>query len=89
MELSYIFSKKKFFLYFGKWNFLASTLKIFLYFLKKSFSYILGNETFLYFLKKSVFLYFAKWNFLALRLENFWDIKLSSPKRKETIWDDC
>ena len=33
-------------LYFGKWNFLTPRLKIFFYFLKKSFSYILENRTF-------------------------------------------
>ena len=33
-------------LYFRKWNFLALRLKDFLYFLKKSFSYIAGNRTF-------------------------------------------
>ena len=39
------FSKKVFFC-FGKWNFLASRLKKFLYFPPKSFSYISGNGTF-------------------------------------------
>ena len=33
-------------LYFRKWNFLALRLRDFLYFLKKSFSYIAGNRTF-------------------------------------------
>ena len=36
---------KRFFLYFGKWNFPTLVLKSFFYFLKKNFSYILGNET--------------------------------------------
>ena len=31
---------------FQEWNFLAHRLKDFLYFFKKSFSYILGNRTF-------------------------------------------
>ena len=44
--VSYIFSKKMFFLYFGKLNFLAQRLKTFLYFLKKGFSYIFGKGTF-------------------------------------------
>ena len=39
-KISYIF------LHFGKFNFLAPRLKAFLYFLKKSFSYISGNGTF-------------------------------------------
>ena len=38
--ISYIFSKKNFFLYFGKQNFLAPSLKIPIYFLKKTFLYI-------------------------------------------------
>ena len=44
-----------------------SRLIFFLYFRKEtfeSFSYIFGNETFLYFLK-TVFLYFKKQSFLA------------------------
>ena len=35
-----------------------------------SFSYFLGNGTFLYFLKKKLFLYFGKWNFLVPSLKN-------------------
>ena len=37
------FLKKSFFLYFGKWNFLALRLKNVLYFLKKSFAYNWGT----------------------------------------------
>ena len=40
------FLLEKFSLHFAKWNFLAKRLKTFLYFLKKSFSYILGHGTF-------------------------------------------
>ena len=36
-KISYVFLKKTFFLYFGKWNFLALRLEKFLYFLKKAF----------------------------------------------------
>ena len=55
-KISYIFSINKIFLYFRKWNFLASRLKNFFYFLGKSFSYILGKTTFLFFLMKKFFL---------------------------------
>ena len=80
------FLNKKFFLYFGKWNFLALRLKNSLYFLKKNFSGISGNGTFLKKLpifqkgtfrvrkaKKKLgknFLYFGKWNFLVPSLKN-------------------
>ena len=36
------------FLYFANWNFLIQKLKNFLYFPKKSFSYILGNGPFFF-----------------------------------------
>ena len=78
---SSIFSQKIFFsLYFREWNFLSLRLKDFLYFLKKIFSYIFGNNIFkktFYILggnflnskneKKhsNFFLYFRNWNFLA------------------------
>ena len=38
-----LFSKKKKFLYFGKWNFLALKLKNFLYFLKRKFFLYFGK----------------------------------------------
>ena len=70
----YIFSKKKN-IFFGKWNFLALRLKKFLYFLKKSFSYISGRNFSSSKNKKQPpwkkFLHFGKWNFLALRLKAF------------------
>ena len=64
--LSYIFSEKKLFLHFGKWNFLTLRIKKFrreLSELKKL------KEKQKNTLKK--FLIFGKWNFLAPRLENF------------------
>ena len=75
-----------FFLYLRKWNFLAPRLRMFLYFLKKSFSYFLGNGTFnkkfLYFMRElyawkmtkmwlwKKHLYLGKWSFLARSLKN-------------------
>ena len=53
--LSFVAPRLKNSLYFRKWDFLALRLKKFLYFLKKVFSYISGNGTFL-----KNFLYFRK-----------------------------
>ena len=53
--LSFLAPRLKNSLYFRKWDFLALRLKKFLYFLKKVFSYISGNGTFL-----KNFLYFRK-----------------------------
>ena len=66
------FSKKRKFLYFGKWNFLALRLKTFLYFLKKKF--------FLYFGKWN-FLAPSLRNFLYFRRELF-----GLKKFKKTLW---
>ena len=45
--LSFLAPRLKNSLYFRKWDFLALRLKKFLYFLKRVFSYISGNRTFL------------------------------------------
>ena len=59
-----------FFLYFGKWNFLALRLKTFWCFLKKSFSYILGRKHF----------------GLIFQEESFWDQKVKTPLWKNVLY---
>ena len=79
------------FLYFGKWNFLAPRLKIFLYFPKKSFSYMSRNR--LYFtilaskfsLRKISYIFSGK-KIALKKFIIFWEMELSSLKFKNFLY---
>ena len=78
------FSKKKCFLYFGRWYLLAESLKKILLFFEKKIFIIFQEGTFqarknekkhtqkkfLVFFQKIFFLYFREWNFLAPNLKS-------------------
>ena len=77
------FLKKKFFLYFGKWNFLAPKLKTLLYFFRKKLFLYFGKGNFL-----------ALRTFRAQKVKKnptlktfliFQEMELSSPKLKKLL----
>ena len=67
----YIFSLKKFFLYFVKLNFLALRFKNLLYFTASTSKFFLEKNYLFFFRKITLWKnlwYFGKWNFLALKI---------------------
>ena len=89
IKVFYIFSKKRFFLYFRNWNFLAPSLKKLLYFLASTLKMFPWKNFLYFFLKKiplkkfifsqkKLFLYFRKRNFLIIQ-----ETECSSPKTKK------
>ena len=79
------FLKTKFFMYFGKWNFLVPRLKTFLYFFRKSLYLYFGRQNFLAlrtFRAKEI----KKKNPLQNFFFAFWEMKLSCPKLKKLLY---
>ena len=77
--------------YFGKWNFQALILKSKLFFLKKSFSYILGNgnpEKKIFMFQKMETLknpYISSLNKLNKNIETFYPPPSPKKKKKEKV----